>query len=293
MLRSVSRAIGFGGAVLACACGGSGDGSGGPGGSAATPTYDETEAPVAVTVTADEGGTLESAAGLLEVTFPADVVTEPTEMSVVRLTGDDVPPNAFLGIAHRVEPELSYYPSVPTATWTIPAALVRSAFGAVASPGRSPLPIARSVGVSGGQDQALFVSEYRVAEDGGIVVSAYAQSPGSALYLSTSHVIAEVTAVAPTSNERGGARFTVTPAPGSDVTLESGTIGSTDTRNWENGGGTVESDGNGGLTGSFLGNCDFGTYYANLSFELQAVLTVDGQPLGYHVWLGTSVSCPD
>jgi len=248
---------------------------------------------VAVTVTADEGGTLESASALLEVSFPAEVVTEPTEMTVVRLSGDDVPPNAFLGIAHRVEPALSYYSSLPIATWTIPAALVRSAFGAVASAAKSPLPIARSVGVSGGQDQALFVSEYRVAEDGGIVVTAYLQSPGSALYLSTSHVIAAVTAVAPTSNERGGARFTVTPAPGSDVTLESGTIGSTDTRNWENGGGTVESDGNGGLTGSFLGNCDFGTYYANLSFELRAQLIVDGQVQGYTAWLGTSVDCPE
>jgi hypothetical protein len=289
----LTRVIAIAGTLLACACGGSGGAGGGSGGPGPAPTYDETEAPVAVTVTAEEGGTLASASALLEVTFPEGVVTEPTEMSVVRLTDEDVPPDAFLGIAHRVEPVLSYYNSVPTGVWTIPASLVRAAFGAAATPAKAPLPIPRAIDGNGStMERLLYVTEYVTTEGGGFELTASLQTPASALYISTSHAIAEVTAAAPTANEPGGARFTIKPAPGSGIVFVDGSIGSSSTSNWDRGGGTIESDGEGGLVGSFLGSCDFGGYSAALNFEVQAHLTVDDQPLNYNVWLGTSVSCP-
>jgi hypothetical protein len=273
--------------------GGSGDASAGADGSGSPAAYNETEPPAATMVTPQAGGSVTSAAGLLKVTFRPNALAQPTEMRVVRLTGADVPADAFLGIAHRVEPVLPYYNTVAEATWTIPGALVGAAFGAPASSSRAPLPVARMISAIGGKaDEALYVSRYQVLEGGGLELRANVSSPTTALYLSKSYSVAQVTGVAPTPNMPGGADFTIKPAPGSDMIWLSGTIGSTSTNNWESGGSTVESDGNQGLVGRFGGTCDFGGYPARLSFEVKGKLTVGGRSLGYDATLGTTVTCP-
>jgi hypothetical protein len=278
--------------LLACLSG-CGGGSGPGAGEAPSPaSYAEADPPVAVMVTPAAGGTVKSAGGLLEVTFQPSTLTQPMELRVVRLTGADVPADAFLGIAHRVEPVLPYYNSVAEATWTIPGALVGAAFGAPASPSRTPLPLARVISASGGKaNEAHSVSEYKVLDGGGFKLRAGVQSPPMVLYLSKSHSLAQVTGVTPTPNQLGGADFTIKPVAGADMVWTGGSIGSTSTNNWESAGGTVESDGAQGLKGRFGGSCDFAGYPARLSFEVQGMLTVDGRSLEYHATLGTSVMC--
>jgi hypothetical protein len=279
-----------------CGSGGGGPGDGGAGADStgSVATYNETESPAVAMVTPAAGGSAKSAAGLLEVTFRSNTVAQPTEMRVVRLTGADVPADAFLGIAHRVEPVLQYYNSVAEATWTIPGALVGAAFGSPASASRAPLPVARMVSATGGKvNEALYVSGYQILEGGGFKLRVNVSSPSTVLYLSKSHSVAQVTGVAPTPNQPGGADFTIKPASGSDMIWLSGTIGSTSTNNWESAGSTVESDGNLGLLGRFGGTCDFGGYPARLSFEVKGKLTVGGRTVDYDATLGTSVTCPN
>jgi hypothetical protein len=279
-----------------CGSGGgaAGDGGGGTGGTGSAASYGESDPPTPVMVTPAVGGSAKSAAGLLEVTFRPNALAQPTELRVVRLTGADVPADAFLGIAHRVEPVLPYYNTVAEATWTIPGALVAAAFGAPTTSSRAPLPVARVISSTGGKaNEALYVSGYQVLEGGGFKLKANVPSPPTALYLSKSHSVAEVKGVAPTPNQPGGADFTIKPAPGSDMMWTSGTIGSTSTNNWESAGSTVDSDGNQGLVGRFGGTCDFRGHPARLGFELKGKLTVGGRPLEYNATLGTTVSCPN
>ena len=273
--------------------GGLGDGGAGADGPGSVAAYDEADPPLAATVTPAAGGSARSAAGLLEVTFRPSAVAQPMELRVVRLTGADVPADAFLGIAHRVEPVLPYYNTVAEATWTIPGALVAAAFGAATSSSRAPLPVARMISSTGGKsNEALYVSGYQVLEGGGFKLRVNVPSPHTALYLSKSHSVAEVTGVAPTPNQPGGADFTIKPAPGSDMIWLSGAIGSTSTNNWESAGSTVDPDGNQGLVGRFGGTCDFGGYPARLSFELKGKVTVGGRTVDYDATLGTTVTCP-
>jgi hypothetical protein len=273
--------------------GGLGDGGAGADGTVSPAAYNETDPPAAVPLTPAAGGSAKSAAGLLEVTFRANAVVAPMEFRVVRLTGADVPADAFLGIAHRVEPVLPYYNATAEATWTIPGALVGAAFGAPASSSRAPLPVARTVLSPGGKtNEPLYVSEYEVLDGGGFKLRANVSSPHTALYLSKNHSVAEVTGVAPTPNQPGGADFTIKPAPGSEMIWLSGAIGSTSTNNWESGGGTVDADGSQGLLGRFGGTCDFPGYSARLSFEVKGKLTIGGRALEYNATLGTTVSCP-
>jgi hypothetical protein len=273
--------------------GGLGDGGAGADGAVSPAAYNETDPPAAAPLTPAAGGSAKSAAGLLEVTFRANAVVVPMEFRVVRLTGADVPADAFLGIAHRVEPVLPYYNATAEATWTIPGALVGAAYGAPASSSRAPLPVARMVSSPGGKsNEPLYVSEYQVLDGGGFKLRVNVSSPHTALYLSKSHSVAEVTGVSPTPNQPGGADFTIKPASGSEMIWLSGAIGRTGTNNWESGGGTVESDGNQGLVGRFGGTCDFPGYSARLSFEVKGKLTIGGRALEYNPTLGTTVTCP-
>jgi hypothetical protein len=272
--------------------GGPGDGGAGADATVSPAAYNETDPPTAVPLTPAEGGSAKSAAGLLQVTFRANAVVQPMEFRVVRLTGADVPADAFLGIAHRVEPVLPYYNATAEATWTIPGTLVSAAYGAPASSSRAPLPVARMVLSNGGTNEPLYVSEYQVLDGGGFKLRANVSSPHTALYLSKSHSVAEVTGVPPTPNQPGGADFTIRPAPGSEMIWLSGSIGSTGTNNWEFGGGTVDPDGNQGLVGRFGGTCDFPGYSARLSFEVKGKLTIGGRALEYNPTLGTTVTCP-
>jgi hypothetical protein len=280
--------------VSGCGGGSGGDVLGDAGADGASPAaYNEMDPPAAVMVTPVAGGTVKSAAGLLEVVFRPNTVAQAMELRVVRLTGADVPADAFLGIAHRVEPVLQYYNSVAEATWTIPGVLVGAAFGAPASSSRALLPVARLISSSGGKsNEALSVSAYQVLEGGGFKLRVGVSSPPTVLYLSKSHSVAQVTGVAPTSNQPGGADFTIKPASGSEMIWVSGTIGSTSTNNWESGGSTVESDGSQGLTGRFGGTCDFAGYSARLSFEVKGKVTVGGRMIAYDATLGTTVTCP-
>jgi len=279
-------------ALLGCGSSGGGAGDGGAGGTGPAPNYDESAPPVPAMVTPEAGGTVRSAAGLLEVEFRANTVAQPMELRVVRLTGADVPADAFLGIAHRIEPVLPYYNSVAEATWTIPGVLVAAAFGAPATASRAPLPAARLISSNGGKaNEALPVSLYQVLEGGGIKLRSGVNAPPAVLYLSKSYSVAEVKGVSPAPNMPGGADFTIKPAPGSDMVWVSGTIGSSSTNNWEGAGGTVESDGNQGLKGRFGGTCDFPSYPARLGFEVQGKVTIGGRTVDYHPTLSTTVTC--
>jgi hypothetical protein len=272
---------------------GLGDGGGGADGAVSLAAYNETDPPAAVPLTPAAGGSAKSAAGLLEVTFRANAVVAPMEFRVVRLTGADVPADAFLGIAHRVEPVLPYYNATAEATWTIPGALVGAAYGAPASSSRAPLPVARMVMSPGGKtNEPLYVSEYELLDGGGFKLRANVSSPHTALYLSKHHSVAEVTGVAPTPNQPGGADFTIKPAPGSGDDLAERRDRQHQHQQlgvrWRH----RRRGRQPGPAGALRRHLRLPGYSARLSFEVKGKLTIGGRALDYNATLGTSVSCP-
>ncbi|MDX2023011.1 MAG: hypothetical protein SF187_22445 [Deltaproteobacteria bacterium] len=290
--------------LAVAACGGGGNdpgggsdagfdvGAGGTGGGTPTIAIDvnETAVPVAAMVTPENGGTIRSASGLLELIIPKGAVAEPVLLSVVRLRGTDVPSNAMGGIAHTIEPKPAYFNAVATAIWTIPAATAKAAFGTSENRFAWPLPI---MGYQKSNTiQPLGVRKIERFEDGGLRVTSYASSPPAAIYLSTDHAVVTTMTVNPTQGEPGSFNFTVSPTAGSMITWVSGSISSTSTNNWISGGNAVEPNGVGGLTGYFRGRCGQGRNTAAISFEVKTKIKVGLHDLEYNAWMGGGIACP-
>lgn len=273
--------------VVGCSGGNSGDGDGND----PPVDYGETDPPTPVVVTPEEGGTVSSAAGLLVVTIPPDTLASATELSVLRLTGADVPAEALLAIAHRLDPEPPYFNSLPTATWTIPASLVIDAYGEGATSQMIPLPMARLRQVDGPTvlEETLNVSAHGVTGDGGIVVESNFSRAGT-LFLAEAHGVASLTPALGAAQP--GIDFVIVPGPGSSLAWVSGEIGGWNTSNWESAGGFVESDGSGGLRGRFYGTCDLPGYPGSVTFEVISVVDVGPTDIEYVANLGISFSCP-
>lgn len=288
------------------ACGGGGGSDNGAGGDAGTDAgegnsggtggmstsaidVDETAIPIPVMVTPDNGGTIRSASGLLEIIIPKGAVAEPVQLSVVRLRGADVPPNAMGGIAHTIEPRPPHFNGPATAIWTIPATIAQAAFGTNGNRSAWPLPV---LGFKTGTGEPLGVRKFERFEDGGFRVTSYAPSPPVAIYLSTDHAIVTLTTVNPVAGQLGSVEFSVSPATGSMLSWMSGSISSVGIDNWISGGSAVEPNGSGGLTGYFRGTCGRANYRAGVSFELKTAFKVGLFNLEYNAWMGGRIDCP-
>lgn len=290
--------------LAVAACGGNGDGTtggadagsdvgaGGTGvdASMVAVDVDEMGIPEPGLITPENGGTIRSASGLLEIVIPKGAVSEPVQLKVVRLRGADIPLNAMGGIAHTIAPLPPNLNGVATAIWTIPAATTHAAFGTGGNRTAWPLPVMGYQKNSG--SQPLGVRKYERFEDGGFRLTSYAPSPPASIYLSTDHAIVTLTTVNPVAGELGSVEFTVSPAPGSMLTWVGGSIGSVGIDNWNAGGKAVESDDAGGLTGYFRGTCGSVGYTAAVSFELKTNMKVGVANLEYNAWMGGRIECP-
>lgn len=277
------------------ACGGD-DGAADPGDgglgttaeAGAVPTVDleETVTPAPVMITPESGGTIRSAAGLLEIVIPPGAVSEPIKISVVRLRGADVPADAMAGIAHTLEPRPPFWNQVGKAIWTIPSGVARSAFGATGMAWPLPYTSKQNIAV-----EPHGVLKYEARDGGGFQLTTYMPSPPGAVYLSTDHALVTTMVTNPKDTQAGGLEFTVMPATGSKMMWRAGRIGSISTNNWISAGSAVEPNATGGLSGHFRGKCSLSARTSAFDFELKAEFSVGLFNLEYVSYLGANLRC--